>query len=138
MLMKSQRILAIAAATAFGAGLAGSAFAQGGVPGVDVDVSANLSMSRFDKDADKKISKSEASSDKELNKQFTKLDANKDGNLDEAEFAKFEAKGSTKGKMGNKDGAPGKDEGDPANTNNRPGTTDDSTPGNEDKLGPGR
>ena len=132
-------LAAIAAVT-----LAGSAFAQdstkhGGVPGIDVDVNANSSMPMADKNSDGKVSKAEAASNKELSAQFATLDSNKDGNLDKAEFAKFEAKGSASGKVpGNKDGAPGKDEGDPATKIDRPGTTDDSTPANQDKLGPGR
>ena len=136
--------LTAAAARAFG----GAAFAQdstksGGVPGVDVDVDANISMPMADKNSDGKVSKSEAASNKKLASQFDSLDTNKDGNLDKAEFAKFEgsAKGKAKGMRGNKDGAPGVDEGtgdERANTNDRPGTTDDSVPGNKDKLGPGR
>lgn len=128
--------------------LAGSAFAQdttrGGVPGVDVDIDANLSMPMADKNSDGKVSKTEAASNKKLAAQFEQLDSNKDGNLDKGEFAKFEGSGKakvdrTKAKAkGNNDGAPGKDEGDPANQNDVPGTTDDSVPGNEDKLGPGR
>lgn len=125
--------------------LSGAAFAQdstnrGGVPGVDVDVDASISMPMADKNSDGKVSKAEAASNQKLASQFDSLDKNKDGNLDKGEFAKFE--GSAKGKMkGNKDGAPGVDEGagdERANPNNRPGTTDDSTPGNQDKLGPGR
>lgn len=128
--------------------LSGAAFAQdstksGGVPGVDVDVDANISMPMADKNSDGKVSKSEAASNKKLASQFDTLDTNKDGNLDKAEFARFE--GSAKGQAGkarsNQDGAPGADEGtgdERANTTNRPGTTDDSTPGNQDKLGPGR
>lgn len=91
-------------------------------------------MSSVDKNADGKVTKAEAASNQQLSQKFDSLDANKDGNLDKGEFAKFEAKDS----MGNKDGAPGKDEGDPAQKYDRPGTTDDSAPGNEDKLGPGR
>jgi hypothetical protein len=122
---KIHTIAAVAALT-----LAGGAYAQSqGVPGVDVDVNASASMAKSDKNSDGKISKSEAAADQKLAKQFDKLDANKDGNLDQAEFAKFEASGSAKGI--------GKDEGEPANPN-KPGTTDDSTPGNPDKLGPGR
>jgi hypothetical protein len=123
--------------------LAGTAFAQdttrGGVPGIDVDtkVDANISMPMADKNSDGKISKTEAAGNQKLSQQFDTLDKNKDGSLDKGEFAKFEAsaKGAAKG---NKDGAPGKDEGDPATKVDRPGTTDDSVPGNEDKLGPGR
>lgn len=127
--------------------LSGAAFAdsttRGGVPGVDVDVDANISMPMADKNSDGKVSKSEAASNKKLASQFDSLDTNKDGNLDKGEFAKFEgsAKGKVKGARANKDGAPGADEGtgdERANTNDRPGTTDDSVPGNEDKLGPGR
>lgn len=129
--------------------LSGAAFAQdstksGGLPGVDVDVNANISMPMADKNSDGKVSKAEAADNQKLAAQFDKLDTNKDGNLDKGEFARFE--GSAKAKTnsakdaakGNKDGAPGKDEGDPAQTYDRPGTTDDSTPGNQDKLGPGR
>jgi hypothetical protein len=135
MKRKIPTLAAIAAVT-----LAGSAFAQdstksGGAPGIDVDVNASASMPMADKNSDGKVSKAEAASNQELSKQFDKLDANKDGNLDKGEFAKFEAKGAAGSK---KDGAPGKDEGDPATKIDRPGTTDDSTPGNEDKLGPGR
>ena len=135
-------LAAIAAVT-----LAGSAFAQdstkhGGVPGIDVDVNANASMPMADKNSDGKVSKAEAASNKELSAQFSSLDTNKDGNLDKAEFAKFEAKGKASGSLpGNKDGAPGKDEGtgdERAQPTNKPGTTNDSVPGNEDKLGPGR
>ena len=128
--------------------LSGAAFAQdstksGGVPGVDVDVDANISMPMADKNSDGKVSKSEAASNKKLASQFDSLDANKDGNLDKGEFAKFEAsaKGQANKARSNKDGAPGADDGtgdERANTTNRPGTTDDSTPGNQDKLGPGR
>jgi EF hand len=131
MYRKIQTLAAVAALT-----LAGGAFAQDrGVPGVDVDVNANAGMTKTDKNSDGKISKSEAAADSKLAKQFDKLDSNKDGNLDKGEFAKFEATGKASGKN---DGAPGKDEGEPANQNNVPGTTDDSTPGNPDKLGPGR
>jgi hypothetical protein len=136
---KITSLAAVAAVT-----LAGSAFAQdstkqGGVPGIDVDVNANASMPMADKNSDGKVSKAEAASNKELSAQFSKLDTNKDGNLDKGEFAKFEASGKAGASTpGNKDGAPGKDEGDPATKIDKPGTTDDSTPGNEDKLGPGR
>jgi hypothetical protein len=128
--------------------LSGAAFAQdstksGGVPGIDVDVNANVSMPMADKNSDGKISKAEAAGNKKLAAQFDKLDTNKDGNLDKAEFAKFEAsaKGQVEGAKANKDGAPGKDDGtgdEKAQPINRPGTTDDSVPGNQDKLGPGR
>jgi hypothetical protein len=112
--------------------LAGGAYAQTqGAAGLDVDANASVKMTQ-DKNSDGKISKSEAASDSKLAKQFDSLDANKDGNLDKGEFAKFEATG--KGAL--KGGAVGKDEGDPANPD-KPGM-DDSTPGNEDKLGPGR
>lgn len=122
--------------------LSGTAFAQdstksGGLPGVDVDIDANITMPMADKNSDGKISKAEAASNQKLSQQFATLDKNKDGSLDKAEFAKFEASGKAR-TSGNKDGALGKDEGDPATTTNRPGTTDDSVPGNEDKLGPGR
>jgi hypothetical protein len=127
---KIQTLAAIAALT-----LAGGALAQTGAAGVDVDVNASAGMVKSDNNSDGKISKSEAAGDSKLAKQFDKLDANKDGNLDQAEFAKFEASGKASGKG---DGAPGKDEGDPANPNNVPGTTDDSTKSNPDKLGPGR
>jgi hypothetical protein len=128
--------------------LAGNAFAQdstksGGVPGVDLDVNANISMPMADKNSDGKVSKSEAASNQKLASQFDTLDKNKDGNLDKAEFAKFEgsAKGKASGAKSNKDGAPGADEGsgdERAQPSNTPGTTDDSVPGNQDKLGPGR
>ena len=85
--------------------LSGAAFAAT-VAGVDTDVNANatgtLSLPSMDKDADGKISKTEAGSNPELAKQFDKLDANKDGNLDQAEFAKFEAKGKATGKTSGK------------------------------------
>jgi hypothetical protein len=122
--------------------LAGSAFADDakrGVPGVDVDVDANVKMPIVDKNSDGKVTRSEAAGNAELSKQFDTLDSNKDGALDKGEFAKFQAKGSAK--AGNKDGAPGIDEGtgdEKANPNNTPGTTNDSTTGNKDKLGPGR
>jgi len=131
-------LAAAAAALALsGAALAQDSTKSGGVPGVDVSVDANISMPMADKNSDGKVSKSEAASNQKLAQQFDTLDKNKDGNLDKGEFAKFEASGSAK-KPASKDGAPGQDEGDPATTTNRPGTTDDSTPGNEDKLGPGR
>lgn len=127
---KIHTLAAIAALT-----LAGSAYADDkGVSGIDVDANASVKMTQ-DKNSDGKISKSEAASDQKLAKQFDKLDSNKDGNLDKGEFAKFEVDSKV---PGNKDGAPGKDEGDPAQPGNVPGTTDDSVPGNEDKLGPGR
>ena len=127
---KIHTLAAIAALT-----LAGSAYADDkGVSGIDVDANASVKMTQ-DKNSDGKISKSEAASDQKLAKQFDKLDSNKDGNLDKGEFAKFEVDSKV---PGNKDGAPGKDEGDPAQPVNKPGTTDDSVPGNEDKLGPGR
>jgi len=125
--------------------LSGAAFAQdstnrGGVPGVDVDVDANITMPMADKNSDGKVSKSEAATNQKLAQQFDSLDSNKDGNLDKKEFAKFEAsaKGKASGAKANKDGAPGADEGEPGQSYNRPGTTDDSTPGNPDKMGPGR
>jgi hypothetical protein len=117
--------------------LAGGAFAddtQRGMPGVDVDVNANVKMPMVDKNSDGKVTRSEAASNPELSRQFDTLDKNKDGSLDKGEFAKFQAKGHGDGK-----GAIGNDTGDEApNKNNTPGTTDDSTPGNKDKLGPGR
>ncbi|HUR42127.1 MAG TPA: hypothetical protein VM240_13260 [Verrucomicrobiae bacterium] len=127
--------------------LSGTAIAEDrGVPGIDVDVNTSLSMPMADKNSDGKVTKAEAATNTRLAAQFEKLDANKDGSLDKGEFAKFESTASAKGKAksavpGNKDGAPGVDEGtgdERANTNNVPGTTDDSVPGNEDKLGPGR
>ena len=143
MYSKLSTITAAAALALSGAAFADDASKTGGVPGVDVDVDANISMPMADKNSDGKVSKSEAASNKKLASQFDTLDTNKDGNLDKGEFAKFEgsAKGKAKAAKGNKDGAPGVDEGtgdERANTNNRPGTTDDSVPGNEDKLGPGR
>lgn len=121
--------------------LAGAAAAdERGVPGVDVDV--NVKAPLVDKNSDGKITRAEASSNSQLSAQFDKLDTNKDGNLDKGEFAKFEGKASAKTKMpGNKDGAPGIDEGmgdEKAQPGNIPNTTDDSVPGNKDKLGPGR
>ena len=132
--------------------LSGSALAQdstksGGLPGVDVDINTNVSMPMADKNSDGKVSKAEAADNAKLAAQFDKLDNNHDGNLDKAEYAKFEGSakaktGAAKSKVpGNKDGAPGKDEGtgdERAQPGNVPGTTDDSVPGNKDKLGPGR
>jgi hypothetical protein len=136
-------LTAAAALALGGAAFADDATKSGGVPGVDVDVDANISMPMADKNSDGKVSKAEAASNKKLASQFDSLDTNKDGHLDKAEFARFE--GSAKGKAdrarGNKDGAPGKDDGtgdERAQPYDRPGTTDDSVPGNEDKLGPGR
>jgi hypothetical protein len=136
-------LAAAAALVLSGAALAQDSTKSGGVPGIDVDVNTNISMPMADKNSDGKISKAEAAGNKKLAAQFDQLDTNKDGNLDKAEFAKFEgsAKGKVEGAKGNKDGAPGKDDGtgdEKAQTYNRPGTTDDSVPGNEDKLGPGR
>lgn len=121
-MLKLKTIAAVAALT-----LAGSAAAQSqpegqGVPGVDVDVNANVNMASIDKDSDGKITKAEAKGNDKLTKEFGKLDSNKDGSLDQGEFAKFEASAS----------------GEKSNRTNKPGTTDDSTKGNEDKLGPGR
>lgn len=126
------------AAAAAALALSGAAFAQdstqsGGVPGIDVDVNANISMPMADKNSDGKVSKSEAAGNEKLASQFDTYDKNKDGNLDKGEFAKFEA-----GAKGSAKKPASKDSGDPATTTNRPGTTDDSTPTNEDKLGPGR
>lgn len=121
--------------------LAGGALAQDrGVPGIDVDINtdAKVNMPNVDKNSDGKVSRSEAASDKQLSQQFDKLDANKDGNLDKGEFAKFEAKGKAKGNAKGTSRNPQTDEGEPANPNDTPGTTDDSTPGNPDQLGPGR
>lgn len=141
--MKKISYVAAAAAVA----LSGSVLADDrGVPGVNVDVNADasLSMPMADKNSDGKITKAEAAGNQKLASQFDKLDANKDGSLDKGEFAKFEgsAKGKAKSAMpGNKDGAPGVDEGmgdEKAQPGNVPGTTDDSVPGNKDKLGPGR
>jgi hypothetical protein len=123
--MKLKAIAAVAALTLAGSAVAQSQPENQGVPGVNVDVNANVNMASTDKNSDGKISKSEAASNQKLTKEFDKLDANKDGNLDQGEFAKFEASASG-------------DKGDKANKTNKPGTTDDSTPGNEDKLGPGR
>lgn len=118
--------------------LAGTAYADDrGVPGVDVDTNAGITMPSVDKNSDGKVTRSEAASNQRLSQGFDKFDANKDGSLDKGEFAKFQSKASMKG-TGNKDGAPGNDEGEPAQTIDRPGTTDDSTEGNPDKLGPGR
>ena len=121
MIRKIHTAAAIAALT-----LAGGAIAQQGqgVPGVDVDANVNADMMGTDTNSDGKISKSEAASNKDLAKQFDKLDANKDGNLSQPEFAKFEASGSA----GSKD--------EKSNPDKK--GTDDSVPGNEDKLGPGR
>ena len=109
------KILAVAAFAVAGAAFADDPSKTGGVPGVDVDVNANanLSMPMADKNSDGKISKAEAASNKELSAQFDKLDSNKDGNLDKGEFAKFEAKGSAKGKAGDA---------------SKPSTTDDTAP----------
>ena len=141
--MKKISYIAAAAAVA----LSGSAIAADdrGVPGVNVDanVDANLSMPMADKNSDGKVTKAEAANNSKLAAQFDKLDTNKDGSLDKGEFAKFEgsAKGKASGAKANKDGAPGADEGtgdERAQPGNTPGTTDDSVPGNKDKLGPGR
>lgn len=119
MTRKFISLAAVAALT-----LAGSAYAQEGegVPGIDVDTNASVNMMGVDKDANRKISKSEAKSNAALSKEFDSLDSNKDGNLDEAEFARFE------------DGANKDEKSNP----NKKGTTDDSTKDNKDKLGPGR
>ena len=140
--MKKVSYIAAVAAVA----LSGSVLAEDrGVPGVNVDanVDANLSMPMADKNSDGKITKAEAAGNAKLAAQFDKLDSNKDGSLDKGEFAKFEgsAKGKASGAKANKDGAPGQDEGtgdERAQPGNTPGTTDDSVPGNKDKLGPGR
>jgi hypothetical protein len=129
----SRKIQAAVAAAA--AMLAGSAFAQTGALGIDAKANTNITMPSIDVNADGKVSKAEAASNEKLAQKFDSYDANKDGNLDKGEFAKFEASGSAGSK---KDGAPGKDEGDPATKIDKSGTTDDSTPANEDKLGPGR
>ncbi len=81
-----------------------------GVPGVDVDIT--VGMKKLDRNGDEKISKTEASGDAELVAQFKTLDKNADGKLDKSEYAMFKGKGF----LG----------------------TDDSTPTDEDKLGPGR
>lgn len=140
--MKKVSYIAAVAAVA----LSGSVLAEDrGVPGVNVDanIDANLSMPMADKNSDGKITKAEAASNSKLASQFDKLDSNKDGSLDKGEFAKFEgsAKGKANAAKANKDGAPGQDEGmgdERAQPGDTPGTTDDSVPGNKDKLGPGR
>lgn len=119
--MKFKTIAAIAALT-----FAGSAAAQSdaqGVPGVDVDVNANVNMASIDKNSDGKITKAEAKGNEQLTKEFGKLDSNKDGSLDQGEFAKFEASGKAQGSEKSNPDKPG---------------MNDSTPGNKDKLGPGR
>lgn len=118
MARKAKSIVSIALLAALGlaapAALADERLpdSQTGAPGVDVDVNTNLDMSRIDTDGNGRITKAEATAKADLKKQFSKLDENKDGELDSGEFAEFEAKGA----MG----------------------TDDSVPGDEDKLGPGR
>ena len=113
--------------------LSGATFAQdstksGGVPGIDVDVDANISMPMADKNSDGKVSKTEAASNQKLASQFDTLDKNKDGNLDKGEFAKFEAKGDAKGSA--KQGAP---------ATSGPGTTtDDPAPSSQDQPAPAR
>jgi hypothetical protein len=87
----------------------------------DVDVDANINtdttarpeLSSLDSNSDGKVTRTEAASDATLTAQFDDLDENDDGSLTEAEFAEFETK----------DGFLG---------------TDDSTPTDEDELGPGR
>ena len=139
--MKTLNTVAAVAALAFAGAVAAE---DRGVPGIDVDVNARAPIA--DTNSDGKITRAEAKGNAALSAQFDKLDTNKDGSLDNAEFAKFESTASAKAKAkskvpGNKDGAPGVDEGtgdEKAQTTNRPGTTDDSPPTNQDKLGPGR
>ena len=64
-------------------------------PAVGVGANANLSLKSVDANKDGKVSKDEAAGNPQLADQFDKLDANHDGNLNQAEFAKFE--GSAKG-----------------------------------------
>ena len=107
--MKS-RIITIAGAAMLA--LAGSAAADNTKASAEVEVDANR---------DGKITKTEAKTNKELSAQFSKLDTNKDGNLDSAEYAAFEA--TNPNEAANPD---------------VPNTTDDTVPGNKDKLGPSR
>jgi hypothetical protein len=93
-----RKILILAAASALT--LAGVAHADA-IGGSSTDqgatgaaTGATASLTSLDKNSDGKVSKSEASSNKDLSKQFATLDSNKDGNLDQAEFAKFEMAGA--------------------------------------------
>lgn len=53
--------------------------------------SGGTEFTKLDKDSDGKVSKKEAKSNKDLTAKWNTLDTNKDGNLDQAEFARFEA-----------------------------------------------
>lgn len=97
--MERKRLLALAAATAFGAAMSATAAAQlGGT--VQLSAGAEIDFSAMDKDNDGQVSKAEASGNKEVARQFDQLDADKNGRLSEGEFAKLEMKGEQKREKG--------------------------------------
>jgi hypothetical protein len=104
----SRKIHTLAALAAVA--LAGSAFADDKSGAAGVDVKAGITMQSADTNADGMVSKAEAAANAQLAQKFDTYDANKDGNLDKAEFAKFEAegKGKAKAKSGKSEEAPAK------------------------------
>ena len=91
--MRKQHLHLIAGATI--AAFAGLAVAQTSpTPSASPSMAPSTSPSAFTKlDSDKNgmVSKKEASKNKELTSKWDILDTNKDGNLDQGEFAAFEA-----------------------------------------------
>lgn len=55
----------------------------------------DVALTTLDTDKDGSVSRMEAEANKELNKQFPTLDRNHNGALEPAEFARFEAAGSS-------------------------------------------
>jgi len=91
--MRKQHLHLIAGATI--AAFAGLAVAQTSpTPSASPSMAPSTSPSAFTKlDSDKNgmVSKKEASKNKDLTSKWDTLDTNKDGNLDQGEFAAFEA-----------------------------------------------
>ncbi|WP_435106542.1 hypothetical protein [Arhodomonas sp. AD133] len=60
------------------------------VAAVTLSACSDQEFAKLDQDQDGKVSESEAAAKPEVAKEFDVLDANSDGNLERAEFARFE------------------------------------------------
>ena len=75
--------------------LAAAMGTAGAQMGIGSDTEANTDgFASYDVNQDGKISRTEAATDADLRASWSDLDANQDDQLDEGEFARFEAEGS--------------------------------------------
>lgn len=80
------------------AAIAGTAGAQMGMGNTSATTSTD-GFASYDVNQDGVISRTEAATDSSLRSSWTDLDANRDDQLDEGEFARFEAEGDAEGSL---------------------------------------